>query len=100
MKIASGWYKEGLGQAMGFLVGALVLGTAFPHLLKGLGETLHWNSVVISVSFMSVFGGLPSRSLESTMGGDNYNIWGKISLFYNWQNKTLCHPQPLIDVIS
>ena len=58
MKIASGWYKEGLGQAMGFLVGALVLGTAFPHLLKGLGETLHWNSVVISVSFMSVFGGL------------------------------------------
>ncbi len=28
MKIASGWYKEGLGQAMGFLVGALVLGTA------------------------------------------------------------------------
>ena len=58
MKIASGWYKEGLGQAMGFLVGALVLGTAFPHLLKGLGETLHWNSVVIAVSFMSVFGGL------------------------------------------
>jgi len=58
MKIASGWYKEGLGQAMGFLVGALVLGTAFPHLLKGLGETLHWNSVIISVSFICVIGGL------------------------------------------
>jgi len=58
MKIASGWYKEGLGQAMGFLVGALVLGTAFPHLIKGLGETLHWNSVIISVSLICVLGGL------------------------------------------
>lgn len=58
MKIASGWYKEGLGQAMGFLVGALVLGTAFPHLVKGIGETLHWNSVIISVSALCVLGGL------------------------------------------
>ncbi|HSG32604.1 MAG TPA: MFS transporter [Thermodesulfobacteriota bacterium] len=58
MKIASGWYKEGLGQAMGFLVGALVLGTAFPHLIKGLGETLHWNSVIIAVSILCVLGGL------------------------------------------
>jgi hypothetical protein len=30
MKIASGWYREGLGGALGFLVGALVLGTALP----------------------------------------------------------------------
>ena len=58
MKIASGWYKEGLGQAMGFLVGALVLGTAFPHLIKGLGGTLHWNSVIISVSLLCVLGGI------------------------------------------
>ncbi len=58
MKIASGWYKEGLGQALGFLVGALVLGTAFPHLIKGLGGTLQWNSVIISVSILCVFGGL------------------------------------------
>jgi len=37
MKIASGWYQGGLGKALGWLVGALVLGTAFPHLIKGLG---------------------------------------------------------------
>lgn len=30
MKIASDWHKEGLGKALGYLVGALVLGTAFP----------------------------------------------------------------------
>ena len=29
MKIAAGWYKQGLGKALGFLVGALVVGTAF-----------------------------------------------------------------------
>ena len=30
MKIAAGWYQKDLGRAIGFLVGALVLGTAFP----------------------------------------------------------------------
>ena len=35
MKIASDYYVEGLGKSLGFLVGALVLGTALPHLLKG-----------------------------------------------------------------
>ena len=34
MKIAADWYEKGLGKALGYLVGALVLGTAFPHLLK------------------------------------------------------------------
>lgn len=39
MKIAAGWYQQDLGKAIGFLVGALVLGTAFPHLLKGLDHS-------------------------------------------------------------
>ena len=34
MKIAADWYEKGLGKALGFLLGALVLGTAFPHLLR------------------------------------------------------------------
>lgn len=34
MKIASGWYDRDLGLALGWLVGALVLGTAFPHLIR------------------------------------------------------------------
>ena len=38
MKIASGWYEHDLGRALGFLVGALVLGTALPHLIRGLGQ--------------------------------------------------------------
>ena len=58
MKIAAGWYQRDLGRAMGFLVGALVLGTAFPHLLKALGHSLPWSSVLLSVSAIAAFGGL------------------------------------------
>jgi MFS family permease len=57
MKIAADWYQQDLGKAMGFLVGAVVLGTAFPHLLKALGHGLPWSSVVLSVSAIAAFGG-------------------------------------------
>jgi MFS family permease len=40
MKIAAGRYKGTLGMALGFLVGALVVGTAFPHLIKYMGSSL------------------------------------------------------------
>ncbi len=58
MKIASGWYRGDLGNALGFLVGALVLGTAFPHLLKGLGQAWAWQSVMLGVSAIAALGGL------------------------------------------
>ncbi len=58
MKIASGWYQRGLGNAIGLLVGALVLGTAFPHLLKGLEFGLPWQAVTIAVSAIAAAGGL------------------------------------------
>jgi MFS family permease len=55
MKIASGWFHRDLGQALGFLVGALVLGTATPHLI---GHNLPWEGVMLSVSAIAVLGGL------------------------------------------
>lgn len=58
MKIAAGWYRDDLGKAIGFLVGALVLGTAFPHLLRSLGQMLPWEVVVASVSGAAALGGL------------------------------------------
>ncbi len=57
MKIASGWYREGLGKALGYLVGALVLGTALPHLLKGSGHSVPWETVIIAISLISAGGG-------------------------------------------
>lgn len=57
MKIAADYFKKGLGTSLGFLVGALVLGTAFPHLLKGLAINLSWQLVLVAVSSLAAFGG-------------------------------------------
>jgi hypothetical protein len=57
MKIAADYYEKGLGKSLGFLVGALVLGTAFPHLLKGTSTSLPWKYVLMSTSSIAVLGG-------------------------------------------
>lgn len=58
MKIAAGWHNRDLGKAIGFLVGALVVGTALPHLLKGLEQQLPWQIVILTVSGIAALGGL------------------------------------------
>jgi MFS family permease len=58
MKIAADLFPAKLGNALGFLVGALVLGTAFPHLLKSSVASLPWRSVVIATSLLATAGGL------------------------------------------
>jgi MFS family permease len=58
MKIAASWYQRDLGNAIGFLVGALVLGTAFPHLLKAAGAALPWEGITVAVSVTAAVGGL------------------------------------------
>ncbi|CAM3307547.1 MFS transporter [Aequorivita lipolytica] len=58
MKIASDYYEQGLGKSLGFLVGALVIGTAFPHLLKEMTDAYAWKSVLMVTSSLAVLGGL------------------------------------------
>lgn len=58
MKIAADWYEKGLGTALGWLVGALVLGTAFPHLLKGALQDIPWQNVIGFTSLFAIAGGL------------------------------------------
>lgn len=58
MKIAADWFRPKLGRAMGFLVGALVLGTALPHLIRGVGQSLPYEGLLVTVSVLAVAGGL------------------------------------------
>ncbi|WP_026777697.1 nitrate/nitrite transporter [Polaribacter sp. Hel_I_88] len=57
MKIATDYYDKGLGKSLGYLVGALVLGTALPHLLKDIFINTSWKHVLIATSLLSAFGG-------------------------------------------
>jgi MFS family permease len=58
MKIAADYFEKGLGKSLGFLVGALVLGTAFPHLLKIIGTSISWEIVMMMTSCIAAVGGL------------------------------------------
>ncbi|MEP2936166.1 MAG: MFS transporter [Gilvibacter sp.] len=58
MKIAADYFKKGLGKSLGYLVGALVLGTALPHLLKNLFAGYSFTGVLLAVSILAVFGGV------------------------------------------
>jgi len=58
MKIAADWFSGGLGKALGFLVGALVLGTAFPHLIRAGTGSFGIAPVVIGTSLAAIAGGL------------------------------------------
>ncbi|MGK2897192.1 MAG: MFS transporter [Burkholderiaceae bacterium] len=58
MKIAAGWYAQGLGWALGVLVGALVLGTAMPFGLRALGAAWAWQTVMLAVAAVAAGGGV------------------------------------------
>ncbi|MDX1543322.1 MAG: MFS transporter [Christiangramia sp.] len=59
MKIAADYFDKGLGRSLSYLVGALVIGTAFPHLLKEISGSirLEWRSVIIFTSLLAGLGG-------------------------------------------
>ncbi|MEO5735284.1 MAG: MFS transporter [Rubrivivax sp.] len=57
MKIAAAWFPGGLGNALGWLVGALVLGSASPHALRALGADLDWRLVFYGVAFATALAG-------------------------------------------
>ncbi|WP_420464806.1 MFS transporter [Panacagrimonas sp.] len=58
MKIAAQWFPRGLGAALGLLIGALVLGSAFPHALRALSAGWPWQSVFYSVAAIAAAAGV------------------------------------------
>lgn len=58
MKIAADYYEKGLGRALGYLVGALVLGSAFPYLLSGTDWGSDPDLVIKATSSLAALGGV------------------------------------------
>ncbi len=52
LKVMAGWFREGRGMALGVLVGALSVGSASPHLIRGIG--LDWTGVVVASSGLTL----------------------------------------------
>jgi MFS family permease len=56
LKLVATWFVKGRGLAMGALIGALTLGSAFPHLARGLVGAFDWQSVITAVSLATLVG--------------------------------------------
>ncbi|MBI1963068.1 MAG: MFS transporter [Candidatus Rokubacteria bacterium] len=54
MKIMATWFREGRGLAIGILVGALTVGSATPHLIRGVG--LPWRGTLLAASALALAG--------------------------------------------
>ena len=90
MKIAADWYEKGLGKALGYLLGALVLGTAFPHLLKNRDFELPWKSVLYITSVIAIAGGslmllMGDGPFRKRSGGFRWDAIGKIFSSKKWR---------------
>ncbi len=89
MKIAAMWFPRGLGGALGWLVGALVLGSASPHALRALGADWPWQAVFVCVALVAALAGLlviravpePPPHPPSAQGGGALHLAGLSSLW-------------------
>ncbi len=55
MKIMATWFRDGRGLALGILIGALTVGSATPHLIRGLTE-LPWRATLLAASGLALAG--------------------------------------------
>ncbi len=56
MKIMATWFLKRRGMAMGILIGALTVGSAIPHLIRGFSIDLPWRWTTHMASILALFG--------------------------------------------
>jgi MFS family permease len=54
MKIAASWFQHNRGAALGIIVGALTIGSAFPHLLASLAVAVPWRTMMLTSSAFAI----------------------------------------------
>ena len=65
LKIAAGWFLERRGTALGIVVGALTIGSAFPHLLAWAAAGVPWRTLMVCSSALALVGGAHRRGRPS-----------------------------------
>ena len=53
MKIMATWFRDGRGLAMGILIGALTVGSATPHLIRGVTD-LPWRETLLTAALLAM----------------------------------------------
>ena len=56
LKIAAGWFLDRRGTALGIVVGALTIGSAFPHLITWATAGVSWRTLMICSSVLATIG--------------------------------------------
>ncbi|RXK51164.1 MFS transporter [Halorientalis pallida] len=64
MKILAGWFEKGRGFAIGLLIGALTVGSALPHLFRGVGGVGDPQLVLYGAAVIATLGGLLALFVE------------------------------------
>src|SRR5262249_37768301 len=58
LKLMATWFRSDRGLALGIMIGSLSLGSAAPHLVRGLGAAFPWRDVVLATSGLTLAGAL------------------------------------------
>jgi len=58
LKLVATWFQRGRGTALGAVIAALTLGSAFPHLVRVLTDQVAWQAVVTAASIATGAGGI------------------------------------------
>jgi len=57
LKLVATWFQRGRGTALGAVIAALTLGSAFPHLVRASTDHIAWQAVVATTSVATIVGG-------------------------------------------
>ena len=87
MKIMATWTRQDRGLAIGLLVGALVIGSASPHMINALGGVYNWQPVMFLAAVSAITGGLIAAFFVSE--GPYLNSSSR----FNWRQTTVIFRQ-------
>ena len=58
LKLMATWFLRGRGLALGFLIGALTLGSSMPHLFRAVTSGVDWRGVVVGTTLATLLSAL------------------------------------------